>query len=123
MTMRQEQIVVRKTATDVLRKILVAEYGADNVYQVGDSEFSVMVGESENGEPIYINYSPEVKNFQTHKTPRKIMYAYDAPQMAKEYQETQRQKAEQKAEIERKKKEKIEKDKARRKEMREKKGQ
>lgn len=88
---------VRKNVVPILKKMLIAEYGEDKVFQVGASEFAAIVAESSDGEPIYATFSPMVKDYQRRKTPKNEFFAYDGLKEQEKYFKEKAEK-EQKAE-------------------------
>lgn len=101
----------RAESAGILRKILIMEFGEDRVFQVGDSEFSVYWGDSPNGEPMYVNFSPQVKEFEGRKTKMREYPAYNGKEQAENYEKTKAEKAETRAEKAKAKAEKMERDK------------
>ena len=99
---------IRPVAFDALVKAMSAVYGEDNVFRIGDSEIAVKVADSPDGKPIYARYSPTIANYTERTTKTKTIKAFDAPEEAKKYAESQKNKAEEaakNAEITAKKKE------------------
>ncbi len=113
----------RAESTEILRKILIAEFGEDKVFQTGDSEFSVLWGTAPDGKEMYVNFSPEVKEFEGRKTKMREYPAYNGKEQAEKYKEEKAKKDESKAEKAKLKAEKMERDRkarAKQKEIREK---
>lgn len=115
LTTKMVQNNTRIQAVADLYEMLVGKYGADKVFKVKDSEFSVYMGDSPTGEPMYTNYAPTVKEYVRRKTEKKLFLPYDGVEEARKYAEAQAEKEAEKAEKERKKAEKIAKDEQRRK--------
>lgn len=97
MTPVQIMNAVRPDAFAALVKAMTAIYGEANVYQTGDSEIAVKVGESPDGLPIYSTYSPTIHNYVERKTKSKTLKAYDAPAIAEKYRVNAEQNAADKA--------------------------
>lgn len=100
-----------KTVED-LRNALVNLYGEENVYKVGDSEFSCMVGISPTGEEMYVNFAPTVKEYQNRTATKKSFVAYNGRTESEKYNNMVVEKNNKKAELAKAKAEKIERDKA-----------
>lgn len=110
LTVTQVKNQNRVLATEKLREALEVVYGAENVYKVGDSEFSVYIGDSPTGEEMYVNYSPTVKEYADRQATKKIFKAYNGKEQAKAYEASQAEKTEKQAEKSRLKSEKIARD-------------
>lgn len=110
LTVTQVKNQNRVLATEKLREALEAVYGAENVYKVGDSEFSVYIGDSPTGEEMYVNYSPTVKEYADRQATKKTFKAYNGKEQAKAYETSQIEKAEKQAEKSKLKSEKIARD-------------
>ena len=101
----------RKLAIEKLKEGLTLVFGAENIYQVGYDEFSVFIGNSPNGEPMYINYSPTAKSYKDRLTATKFCKAYNGEEEAKKFREILEKKTAENEEKARLKAEKIERDK------------
>ena len=88
---------VRPVAFESLVKAMSAVYGEDNVFRIGDSEIAVKVADSPDGKPIYARYSPTIANYTERTTKTKTIKAFNAPEEAKKYAESQKTKAEEAA--------------------------
>lgn len=88
---------VRPDAFKNLVKAMTMVYGEENVFQIGDSEIAVKVADSPDGKPIYARYSPTIANYTERTTKTKTIKAFDAPEEAKKYAESQKTKAEEAA--------------------------
>lgn len=98
----------RAECTEILRKILIAEFGEDKVFQTGDSEFSVLWGTAPDGKEMYVNFSPEVKEFEGRKTRMREYPAYNGKEQAEKYRIEKAKKDEKNAEELKLRKEKFE---------------
>ena len=104
----------RKIAFETLVNAMVATYGKDKVFIIGDSEIAVQVDISPTNEPIYVTYSPTVKDYCERTTKTKTIKAFDPIAEMTAYQEKCEER-EKKAEITKENKQKkIEADKKRR---------
>lgn len=111
LTARQIQIRERATTVEKLRTALQSAFGNENVYQVGDSEFSIFVGNAPTGERMYHNIGITVKEYEGRKTTKRIYKPYDGIAEAEAYQSSLKEKAEKNAEKDKLKAEKMERDK------------
>ena len=100
----------RQLATEKLKEALETVYGAENVFKVGDSEFSVFIGNAPTGEEMYVNYSPTVKEYADRQATKKTFMAYNGKEQAETYKASQAEKAEKQAEKDKLKAEKVERD-------------
>lgn len=98
---QSEAIIInrnRKKMKDSLYEMLSKNYGTKNVYQVSSNEFSVYIGNSPCGEPMYANIDLTMKYFRDRRTARKEFNAYDAEQEAEDFKLHERWKQEKKIE-------------------------
>lgn len=114
MTVTQVKNETRTKCVETLRTMLETAYGTENVIQVGDSEFTAMVGLAPTGEKMYVNFAPTVKEYVNRTTTKKQFVAYDGVAEGKKYSDSVQRKADEKAEKDRAKADKIAKDKERR---------
>lgn len=110
LTPSQVKTKSRTESTEILKKMLIAEFGEDKVFQVGDHEFSVFWGVSPTGKEMYVNFSPEVKEYEGRKTKMREYPAFNGKEQAEKYKEEKAKKDETKAEKLKLKNEKIERD-------------
>lgn len=106
----QIKIEERKKAIKKLYDGLCLVYGAENVFKVAESEFSVFVGNSPDKKEMYVNFNLTVKEFEGRKTTKREYKPYNGKEEAEKYNKANEEKTEQKAEKARLKAEKIERD-------------
>jgi hypothetical protein len=109
----------REESTAILKKMLVAEFGEDKVFQTGDHEFSVLWGTAPSGNEMYVNFSPKVQEFEGRKTQYRNYPVYNGKEEAEKYKAEKAEKDEKNAEKLKLKNEKIERDKKAREKQRE----
>jgi ribosomal protein L22 len=97
-TANQIKIEERKKAIKKLYDGLCLVYGAENVFKVGESEFSVFVGNSPDKKEMYVNFNLTVKEFEGRKTTKREYKPYNGKEEAEKYNKTNEEKTEQKAE-------------------------
>lgn len=105
---------VRPECFEGLKLALSQVYGADNVYQIGDTEIAVKVGISPDDKPIYATFSPVVKDYCDRQTRTKTIKAFDLTAEVNAYKALLDKRETDKAEALAKKNAKIEADKAKR---------
>lgn len=105
---------VRAECFEGLKLALSQVYGADNVYQIGDTEIAVKVGISPDDKPIYATFSPIVKDYCDRTTKTKTIKAFDLTAEINAYNATLDKRAKEAEETAERKTKKIAEDKARR---------
>jgi hypothetical protein len=105
---------VRTECFEGLKLALSQVYGADNVYQIGDTEIAVKVGISPDDKPIYATFSPVVKDYCDRATKTKTIKAFDLTAEVNAYNATLDKRAKEAEETAERKAKKIAEDKARR---------
>ena len=109
----------REESTAILKKMLIAEFGEEKVFQTGDHEFSVLWGVAPSGNEMYVNFSPKVQEFEGRKTQYRNYPVYSGKEEAEKYRIEKAEKEEKNAEKLKLKNEKIERDKKAREKQRE----
>lgn len=105
---------VRAECFEGLKLALSQVYGADNIYQIGDTEIAVKVGISPDDKPIYATFSPIVKDYCDRTTKTKTIKAFDLTAEVNAYNATLDKRAKEAEETAERKTKKIAEDKARR---------
>lgn len=109
-TAQQVKNQERAKAVEKLETALKSVYGAENVFRVGNSEFSVYVGNAPTGEEMFVNFGAETKEYEGRRTEKREYKAYNGREQAELYAQETAKKAEEKAEKDRLKAEKQERD-------------
>lgn len=118
-TAQQVKNKTRAENTEKLYSALISAYGEENVFKVGDSEFSVYVGNAPTGEEMYVNFGITVKEYEGRRTEKREYKAYNGKEQAEIYEKEQAEKAEKQAEKDKLKAEKQARDKAAREKQKE----
>ena len=100
----------RQLATKNLKQALVSTYGEENVFTVGNNEFSVYVGNAPTGEKTYVNFSVKAMGYLYRKTEKRTFPPYDGEKVANAYAEEMEKKRIENEELAKKTKAKKERD-------------
>lgn len=101
----------REIAFKTMVELYKSHYGENKVLITGDSEISVEINTSPDGKPIYVTYSPTVKDYCDRKTKTKTIKAYNAQEAAAQFANKVNEREAKAAEEKAKKEAKIKRDK------------
>lgn len=111
--------VAREQSVNVIKALLISQYGEENVSQISATMFAICIGYTAEGNEVNITIDITAKTPYERKTKTKVIKQFNRQELEKEFQEKQAENSKKNAERTEIKKKRIEADEKRRQKARE----